>query len=171
MNVIEFLKAYGLWEHVQERLILNFPSDTVDGIYFFAEKTKFKWGRGSTLLGLYSSRKNTLSVSRHLEDTERFRDTTLHEFAHLMVGYYRKYLGMEKETSHGPTWKRFAHAIGAAPRANRPLKLEERKKVIGHLPVRAVCQKCNFEWRKKQRLRFGYTYKHVKCGGIFKPTI
>jgi predicted SprT family Zn-dependent metalloprotease len=89
----------------------------------------------------------------------------LHEIAHLAADTYLA--GIDGlETPHGPTWGRFARALGVPASATTRTSYTARG---AGLKTVAVCGSCGFELQKRRRLNQKRTYTHRDCGGTFSP--
>ena len=91
--------------------------------------------------------------------------TLLHEIAHLAADIYLA--GIDGiETPHGPTWSRFARALGVSTSATMKTSYTARGE---GLKTVAVCGSCGYELQKRRRLNRKRTYTHRNCGGTFSP--
>lgn len=91
----------------------------------------------------------------------------LHEVAHLAADFLLIARG-RGESAHGPTWCRFARALGVPAKAT--MKTSYRAEVCERqLKTVAVCASCGFELKKARRLNRRRNYTHRGCGGRFDP--
>jgi predicted SprT family Zn-dependent metalloprotease len=133
-----------------------------------------KWnGRLTRSLGRFMSSTNRLTgVSTPIcidlnpelrrESPAQLTETFLHELAHLIAGH---------AAGHGPIWKTATVLVGmvGAKATCAPSKLN----VIGKtgrtapkaLKTVAVCDRCGFELKRRQRLPRTRRYRHPRCGG------
>lgn len=107
--------------------------------------------------------KELATLGESKEIIEVFR----HEVAHVAT---RCSIGFGEETAHGPTWRRFAVALGVPPSATLKASFESpgiasRKRVV------AVCEKCDLELVRTQGLKRGRVFTHRRCGGVFQRKI
>ena len=89
----------------------------------------------------------------------------LHEVAHLAV---HASLGVNArfESAHGPTWSRFARALGVPARATTTTSYTPQR--AGTKTV-AVCDGCGYRLQRRRALKATGRYRHTHCGGIFAP--
>lgn len=91
--------------------------------------------------------------------------TLLHEIAHLAADVHLAGIG-RVESAHGPTWSRFARALGVPASATTTTSYTARGE---GLKTVAVCGSCGYELQKRRRLNRRRTYTHRSCGGTFSP--
>ncbi len=97
------------------------------------------------------------------EGIEHLRQTFLHELAHLLAGV---------DQGHGPVWQAEITGIGGlARRCHQYASLKAARRPRGRQarhPV-AECSRCGHMLNRTRALPEGRVYKHVGCGGVFKP--
>lgn len=103
----------------------------------------------------YVNRRIVLS-SLLLTDSERLRDTLIHEYAHLLA--YERH--GRAAANHGPAWQQAMADLGAKPEVRHPYAVERKPGKLVY-----ACSKCGSEVRRHRHLKRGYIYTHRDCGG------
>ncbi len=104
---------------------------------------------------------DTWSISlgiRVIIDSQRLRDTLIHEYAHLLAVHRD---GM-RARGHGPAWRRAMMELGAEPEVHHRYECQRNRP---RQVVRYRCQRCRFEFTRSRRLARRRTYVHRECGG------
>ncbi len=112
--------------------------------------------------GMAYYRRNVIGVSAYvLQTPEQVRETTLHEYAHLLAVHRHG----ERAANHGAAWKQAMQDLGIPPvvRHNLPVVRNAR-----HVRVIYRCTKCKAEIVRSRRLNSRRKYLHVNCNGVIK---
>ena len=114
--------------------------------------------------GMAYYRHNVIGLSRTvLQTDEQVRETTLHEYAHLLAVHRCG----ARAANHGPDWKQAMLDLGLEPKVRHNLPVQrntKRRRVV------YTCRKCQIEIIRSRRLNARRKYYHVKCGGEIRLT-
>lgn len=173
-TVEEFLKAEGLYQHVIQCVTLLVNTTHGDGMpevpgnalmvaascletYTVAHKKMV--GRG----GHFSPRRSEIGLTTLAMSPEQYRNTILHEVAHLLDW------AVFRTGGHGPSWQLCAVVLGTPPKAKfvddefRASVAEHRE---AHGKIVARCKHCDYEVIKLRRSRRNWSrFFHRGCTG------
>ena len=169
MNAVKFLREQGLHAHVVQ-CIEGMDLSTVQRQRCMRalECSDVRRIRDQRRLGWYRPRANAIGISSLAMSPDQFRDTILHEVAHLIEHATRGSLAAAME-SHGAQWQRIAVSLGCTPeaKASDPLfaqSARERREALSRVVAR--CTSCGHEIVRMRRSKRDWScYVHSGCGG------
>ncbi|MCW8859860.1 MAG: SprT-like domain-containing protein [Deltaproteobacteria bacterium] len=168
MTVKQFADKFGLWQCVEKAVNENSDSSVASFLQKIA-RIPVRHSRATRSLGVYVSKAHEPICIRlqFAQEPETLKQTFLHEVAHACDHLSRKRPQNSYRRAHGPAWKKWAKALGIAPRSTGESEAvrnlhQQRLKLI------AVCQTCGAEFHRARRLSRNRTYVHNQCGGQLK---
>ncbi|MBS1706790.1 MAG: SprT-like domain-containing protein [Armatimonadetes bacterium] len=126
------------------------------------KKPLIEWRPYRTTAGRAAFKANAILLSSLvLTDSEKLRDTLLHEYAHLLAFHREGKAAM----NHGLAWQQAMRDLGVEPERTHKYdcKRNQSRQVVIYR-----CDKCGSTFPRKRRLPQRRAYLHRDCGGKIK---
>jgi len=101
------------------------------------------------------------------QSPEMLAETFLHEIAHALDHLSGDFERGDRR-SHGPSWQRWARALGIPPEVTGHCEALTRIRARRVKPV-ARCERCGHVLHRLRRLARGRVWLHRSCGGRYAP--
>lgn len=164
MTVLEYAQQLDLWHRVGSA-VQSF-CDAEQGLRLMEQvgRIPVRSSRATSRLGCYVFQGSKAICIRlqFAQESERLRETFLHEIAHACDHLHEK--SRSRRQAHGKSWRQWAKLLGISSvtrgESQAVAALHQRRKKLV-----AVCQNCGVRIYRIRQLNRHSRYIHPACGG------